>query len=533
MDAEPEKNIMERPEKREEKEPLTLKQVTIIDPVEAQRSLGTFKEDDPAFSRVILKVYPRRWIVLAIVALLNNINTMSWIAFAPIANHVDAFYHQANATNYFSIVYMMCTIPIGIFAMWAGRRFGLRWAILIAALTNGIGGLIRFSSSFLPIAHRFNVGITGQAIAALAYPFIMFLPTKVAAGWFPDNQRGLATTIGVMANPLGVLLANLISPHIVTDESHIVYLNAMTAIPGAVICVVAAITITRSEPKHPPTISAGQKYYKFAKGLKVCFTSRDYLFLLLVMGGGIGMFNCLYTIMQQLLCPSGYSNSFSGLCAALMIIGGVVGATISGIFVDRTKKYEEALKVCMSVAVVFGLIFLQLALHRDLHALILIDCFLFGVLGLATYPVGLELSAECTYPVSETTSTGLIVLSGQIQSVIYLALMAMLAKPLQQDYMKYQVCSLPGKEDTAGSVKPHDMTMSVVVMSVIATLLALVLVFFFHPKYRRMESERGATRNVNGKRIIDEIDRPADAEMDLKESKCEPAEELTVTFVNK
>lgn len=50
------------------------------------------------------------------------------------------------------------------------------------------------------------------------------------------------------------------------------------------------------------------------------------------MGGGIGMFNCLYTVMQQLLCSRGYSNSFSGICAALMIIGGVFGAAASGTF---------------------------------------------------------------------------------------------------------------------------------------------------------------------------------------------------------
>lgn len=68
----------------------------------------------------------------------------------------------------------------------------------------------------------------------------------------------------------------------------------------------------------------------FVLGLKVCFTNRDYLILLVVMGGGIGMFNCLYTIIQQLVCPSGYSNSFSGLCAALMIIGGIFGAAGSG-----------------------------------------------------------------------------------------------------------------------------------------------------------------------------------------------------------
>lgn len=50
------------------------------------------------------------------------------------------------------------------------------------------------------------------------------------------------------------------------------------------------------------------------------------------MGGGIGMFNCLYMIMQQLLCPSGYSNYFSGACGALMIVGGIFGATIAGNF---------------------------------------------------------------------------------------------------------------------------------------------------------------------------------------------------------
>lgn len=48
------------------------------------------------------------------------------------------------------------------------------------------------------------------------------------------------------------------------------------------------------------------------------------------MGGGIGMFNALYTIISELLCPSGYTNTFAGLCAALMISGGVVGAAISG-----------------------------------------------------------------------------------------------------------------------------------------------------------------------------------------------------------
>ncbi|PIO70755.1 hypothetical protein TELCIR_07376 [Teladorsagia circumcincta] len=220
----------------------------------------------------------------------------------------------------FSMVYMICTIPVGFFAMWAGRRFGLRSAIMIAAYR----------------IHR-----------------------QVAGSWFPDTQRGLATTIGIMSNPLGVLLANVISPQMVRAPQHIVYLNIFTFVPAFAAMILATFAVKSSEPKIPPTFSASKPQMDFFPGLKACMMSKQYLILFIVMGGGIGMFNCLYTIMQGLLCPSGYSNSFVGMCAALMIIGGIIGAAGSGMFVDRTKMYEETMKVSMGLAVVFGLIFMQ------------------------------------------------------------------------------------------------------------------------------------------------------------------------------
>jgi hypothetical protein len=44
-------------------------------------------------ARIALRVYPQRFLVLAVVAFLNNLNCIAWIAFAPVANHVDDFYH--------------------------------------------------------------------------------------------------------------------------------------------------------------------------------------------------------------------------------------------------------------------------------------------------------------------------------------------------------------------------------------------------------------------------------------------------------
>ena len=90
---------------------------------------------------------------------------------------------------------------------------------------------------------------------------------KVAAAWFPDNQRALATTIGVMSNPLGVLMASLLSPRIVESCKDIVILNSCTAVPSVLLTIFAIFAIRRSEPPIPPTISASQQSFDFLKGL--------------------------------------------------------------------------------------------------------------------------------------------------------------------------------------------------------------------------------------------------------------------------
>lgn len=42
-----------------------------------------------------------------------------------------------------------------------------------------------------------------------------------------------------------------------------------------------------------------------------------------------------------------------------MIVGGVVGAVIAGIYVDKTKRFEEVVKVSYGFAVIFGVAFFQ------------------------------------------------------------------------------------------------------------------------------------------------------------------------------
>ena len=54
-----------------------------------------------------------------------------------------------------------------------------------------------------------------------------------------------------------------------------------------------------------------------------------------------------------------YLQNFAGLCGALMIGVGALGSVIAGIFVDKTKRFEEVVKVCWCLSCLFGVGFAQ------------------------------------------------------------------------------------------------------------------------------------------------------------------------------
>ena len=57
-------------------------------------------------------------------------------------------------------------------------------------------------------------------------------------------------------------------------------------------------------------------------------------------------------------------------------------------------------------------VFTQVSRYENQEILIGFSISLFGFFALAILPVGLELGVECTYPVAEATSAGLLWLMG-------------------------------------------------------------------------------------------------------------------------
>ena len=107
-------------------------------------------------------------------------------------------------------------------------------------------------------------------------------------------------------------------------------------------------------------------FYFFS--VKLLFTNKAYLGLLVGFGSLVGFFNCFATQMEQFMCSRGYQNTFSGLCVALLIIVGMVGSIIAGVITDKTGKMEEVAKISNMISV-FVLVtgFVQIIRKPDLE----------------------------------------------------------------------------------------------------------------------------------------------------------------------
>ncbi|KAG2466516.1 S49A3 protein, partial [Polypterus senegalus] len=280
-----------------------------------------------------------------------------WLSFAPIADQTSRFYNVTlDQVNLLSLVYLIVAIPFGFGTSWMLDTVGLKTCLILSSWLNMIGSILRYLSTVN--TNIYPVLMVGQTISALAQPLVLFSPTKLAALWFPEHQRATANMLASMSNPLGVLLANILSPIIVKEVSDIPTLLVIYAIPASVACVLATGGIRETVPPTPPSATAMMSTSEnFIDGVKLLIKNKPYMILLVCFGAGIGIFTCFSTLLEQILCVKGYSNGFAGLCGALFIVFGILGAFLLGIYVDKTKYFTEVTKISFCLTAIASIAF--------------------------------------------------------------------------------------------------------------------------------------------------------------------------------
>ncbi len=132
----------------------------------------------------------------------------------------------------------------------------------------------------------------------------------------------------------------------------------------------------------------------------------------------MGIFNGVTTWVENIIRPRGFTPSDAGTLGALMLAGGVVGAVLIPPFSDKQHKRQKFILLGFLLAIpgLIGLTFAQVSW------LLYLSAFSMGFFLVSANPIGMQYSAEITYPTPEGTSNGLIQLFGQA-SVVFVYIM--------------------------------------------------------------------------------------------------------------
>ncbi len=357
-----------------------------------------------------IKVYSKRWIVLLLYMFANITVQMLWISFAAVTSYATVFYGVDEIMIFLlSAIFMIVYIPVTFLASWLIDKYDFKIGAGIGAILAGVFGFLRFfAGSDFMLVFIFTIGI------AVGQPFLLNSVTKLSANWFPEDERTTSTGLGLIASFLGIGLGLGLTPFIVEG----INFHAMVLLYGILALVSAGLfmALVKNKPPTPPSTDiTSEKVFMF-DGMKQLFTNKYFLVLALLSFLALGIFNMITTYIEVIVIPRGFSSTDAGLIGLVMLLGGIFGCIIMSGLSDKFQKRKILLIISLLISTVslFIISFAQDAILLYVFAF----CFGFGLL--SAFPVALEYAVDITRPVPEASSSGILVMIGQIGGIIFI-----------------------------------------------------------------------------------------------------------------
>ena len=368
---------------------------------------------------VEVKTYGYRWVVLLAYMAVILVNQLLWITFAPITGPAATFYGVSDlAIALLSMSFMVVYIIVAIPASWVIDTYGIRVGVGIGAVLTGVFGMMRGL-----VAGDYALVLLAQIGIAVGQPFILNALTKVAARWFPLQERATASGLGTLAMYLGQVMALAMTPFLVLAlgiPSTMVVLG-VAAVAGALVFLI----FVREHPPTPSSAAGDEVRSLVFDGLRQTLRNRDFLLTMAVFFVGLGVFNGVTTWIEDIMRPRGFSITQAGLAGAVMVGSGVLGALVLPTLSDRRRRRVPYIVLGISAATV-GLIGITFAAS---YALLLAGAIVMGFFLLAAGPIGFQYGAEIAYPAPEGTTTGMLLWVGQVSGIIFILAMDQLKVP--------------------------------------------------------------------------------------------------------
>ncbi|XP_067848302.1 heme transporter FLVCR2-like [Heptranchias perlo] len=231
--------------------------------------------------------------------------------------------------------------------------------------------------------------------------------------------------------PLGVAMGFLVPPILVPnvdDLDQLTYhINIMFYGTAAVATVlfVLVILVFQEKPDVPPSQAQAAIHaspmqdYSYIQSILKMIRSTPFFLLIVTYGINTGSYYAVSTLLNKMVLthyPGEELNA--GRIGLTIVVSGMVGSIICGIWLDRTQTYKQTTLVVyfMSFA---GMVVFTFTLNLGHLWVVFLTAGMLGFFMTGYLPLGFEFGAELTYPESEGTSSGLLNESAQVFGIIF------------------------------------------------------------------------------------------------------------------
>lgn len=348
---------------------------------------------------VAVKVPATRWRILAGYGLLAACTQMLWLTFAAVdtktatALHVDVG-TVGDLAAIFPFVYIVLALPTG---RWLDSRFAQ--ALTVGAVLTGGGAFVRIVSP-----SSFGWQVAGMLIIAAGQPLVLNSITKVAARYFPPNERAIAISIGTAALFVGILAAVLSAGPLFAAGGLPLLLQAQAV--ASVVIAMAVLVLIRIPAYFPddPSVSMSLRWLTRDRFM---WTLAALVFI------GMGTYNAIATWLQPILAHFGEGDAAGNLIAVLTFAG-VIGAAVLPTAVARRNARRGMLMAALALC---SLAFVAIAVN---HNVLWLGVWLFGTgfVLLSALPIVLDWSDVHAGPERQGAAVGFLMMAGNLGGLL-------------------------------------------------------------------------------------------------------------------
>jgi MFS family permease len=352
-----------------------------------------------------IKVYGYRWVVLLVFMFASLAMQLFWICYAPITGLAAERYGVSDQQiGLLAMLFMYIYLPLAIPASWLIDTWGFKKSVALGAILMGVFGLIRGI-----LTQDYSMALIATIGISAAQPLFLNSGTKLAANWFPLQERATVIGIGTVAPLLGIVIGQMATPGLVEAVGF-----ETTMLIYGIVGAVSAVLFVIFAKDHPPTPAGFEERVLMLDGLKHILKLKEFYMLAFIVFIVNAIFNGVSTWVEPIVRPKGMDFSQAGTIGGLLMIGGIIGLFVFPPISDRLRKRKSV----FLAGLIGSIPFLVLMTLGNSFGLIAIASAILGFFMMGILPVAFQYGTEKLYPAPEGTSAGLITFAGQISVVV-------------------------------------------------------------------------------------------------------------------